>query len=144
MTWKIYVSSSSVRTSSSSASNTSSGKRYQSTCKDQSWQLRQQVYFHCLLQDGQRPPVSKVFQTQPQLHIQRESGRGSQSHFGQAIFSCFITNRFWKGTDKNTKYVKQMATKTQRHEAFRTIHFRNMTSARKRNILLTRKIPLYV
>ena len=43
------------------------------------------VSSHCFLQEGQRPPVSKVFHWCPQVHIHQARPSGFQSHFGQRI-----------------------------------------------------------
>ena len=40
---------------------------------------------HWKPQPGQRPAVSKVFQTVPQRHHQRLEDRGRQAHFGQRM-----------------------------------------------------------
>src|SRR4051812_11148810 len=44
---------------------------YQSECGDHWWHERQAVIVHWCRQDGQTPPVSKVFHMWPQLQNQR-------------------------------------------------------------------------
>src|SRR5215813_14932765 len=69
---------------------------YQSECGDQRAQERHCVKVHWRRQEGQTPPVSKVFQIWPHEHAQRSSFRGDQPHSGHrmrgpdgsSVFSC--------------------------------------------------------
>ena len=58
---------------------------YQSECRDHWRHERQAVIVQWCRQDGQTPPVSKVFHMWPQLQNQRSPAVGDQLHFGQRM-----------------------------------------------------------
>lgn len=58
---------------------------YQSECGDQRWHFGHCVEVHCCRQEGQTPPVSKVFQTWPQVQDQKSCSPGDQPQNGQRI-----------------------------------------------------------
>jgi hypothetical protein len=78
----------------------SSRLRYHSRCGDHCAQPPAQGPRHCVSSQtlphfGHLPPVSKVCQEWPHEQPQRSVGWGSQSHFGQAIFtSAMLLKKF--------------------------------------------------